>query len=111
MLYYIALIKLKIEFSNWINTLLQMIPYRIDANRRPAFYFRPRVSKWRYIQILYVLIKILPQKGDFWAKKWRFIQSGALIKSGVLFARIQYDLYFQTVCIIYVDLPVALIIF
>ena len=37
-----------------------------------------------YIQILYILIKILPQKVDFWAKKWHVIQSGALIKSGLL---------------------------
>ena len=32
----------------------------------------------------------LPQKVDFWAKKWRFIQSGTLIKSGVVFMRIRY---------------------
>ena len=37
---------------------------------------------WHIIQILYI------KKWTFGQKKWRFIQSGALIKSSVLFARI-----------------------
>ena len=36
----------------------------------------------------------LPQKVDFWAKKWRFIQSGALIKSGLLLASIRYAIFY-----------------
>ena len=35
------------------------------------------------------LFKFPPKNWTFGAKKWRFIQSGALIKCGVLFARIR----------------------
>ena len=57
-------------------------------NKMPAFYYTMRLYQAGCLFYL-----LLPKKWTSWAKKWCFIQSGAVIKTDVLFTRIKHAPY------------------